>query len=60
VIWSSWTDFINMGGYAFYVWWSYGVTALFMVGEVVLLLRQRKTLTQRLIRLIRSNKQKVG
>jgi heme exporter protein D len=49
-----------MGGYAFYVWWSYGVTALFMVGEVVLLLRQRKTLTQRLIRLIRSNKQKVG
>lgn len=60
MIWSSWTDFINMGGYAFYVWWSYGVTALFMVGEVVLLLRQRKTLTQRLIRLIRSNKQKVG
>ena len=28
-------DFLNMGGYGFYVWGAYGVTALAIVLEVV-------------------------
>ena len=29
------TDFLNMGGYGFYVWGAYGVTALVIVIEVI-------------------------
>jgi heme exporter protein D len=29
------SDFLNMGGYGFYVWGAYGVTALAIVVEVV-------------------------
>ena len=32
--WSTWTEFWAMGGYAFYVWGSVGVTALLMLLEV--------------------------
>ena len=43
----NWTDFWQMGGYAIYVWPSFGITALFMVAELVLLRkRQRDTLTR--------------
>ncbi|NOX43040.1 MAG: heme exporter protein CcmD [Gammaproteobacteria bacterium] len=56
MIWSSWSEFINMGGYAGFVWWSYGVTAAFMIGEVILLGRRRRTVLQRLARLIKANK----
>ena len=28
--WSSWSDFLAMGGYGLYVWGSFGVTALVM------------------------------
>ena len=37
----SWSRFFNMGGYAFYVWGSFGV-ALLSMGVEVLLLRRRK------------------
>ncbi|CAN5420629.1 hypothetical protein BH18ACI2_BH18ACI2_15730 [soil metagenome] len=43
------TDFFSMGGYAPYVWGSFGVTLLVLVGEVVSLRRRRQALTQRLI-----------
>lgn len=36
----SWSQFFNMGGYAFYVWGSFGV-ALAAMGAEVLLLRRR-------------------
>jgi len=42
VIWNSWSDFFHMGGYAFYVWWSYGVTAVLVVGEILLLRSHRQ------------------
>jgi len=29
------TDFLAMGGYGFFVWGSYGVTALLVIAEVV-------------------------
>ena len=51
--WGSAGNFFAMGGYAFYVWGSYGVTALFLVLEIVLLLLRKRTITQRLGRRIR-------
>ena len=39
--WASWSDFLAMGGYAFYVWGSYAVTAGLMVLEIVLLVSRR-------------------
>ena len=35
--WASWSDFFAMGGYAFYGWGSYGVTACLIVVEIILL-----------------------
>jgi heme exporter protein D len=54
---NSMSEFFSMGGYAFYVWGSYGVTALFMVMEVILVKRNKRTIMQRLTRLFRANQQ---
>ncbi len=35
--WASWSDFLAMGGYALYVWGSYGVAAGLIVVEIILL-----------------------
>ena len=43
----SWSEFFTMGGYAFYVWGSFGVAAVLLVGEVVLLRRRKRALMQR-------------
>lgn len=51
--WGSINEFFAMGGYAYYVWGAYGVTALLMVVEVVLMLRRKRTLGQRLGRMLR-------
>jgi heme exporter protein D len=51
--WGSAGNFFAMGGYAFYVWGSYGVTALFLGLEIVLLVLRKRTITQRLGRRIR-------
>ncbi|MCC6303336.1 MAG: heme exporter protein CcmD [Gammaproteobacteria bacterium] len=40
-----------MGGYAFYVWGSYLVTAVLMLIEVVGVIRRRRTLLDRLGRI---------
>jgi heme exporter protein D len=40
--WNSVSEFFAMGGYAFYVWGSFGLTALVMLGEPLLLRSQRK------------------
>lgn len=39
-----WSSFFSMGGYAFYVWGSYLVALIAMVGEVFILVRRRKSL----------------
>lgn len=39
--WASWSDFLAMGGYALYVWGSYGVTAC-LIGVEIILLRSRR------------------
>ncbi len=44
-------EFISMGGYGFYVWASFGMTALLIVVEVIYLKRQHTTNIQRIRRL---------
>ena len=47
-------EFFNMGGYALYVWGSFGMTALLMIAEPVLVRYRRKLTLQRVSRLVRS------
>lgn len=35
-----------MGGYALYVWGSYGVTLVLLVGEVLMLVRRKRSAAQ--------------
>lgn len=51
--WGSASEFFAMGGYAFYVWGSYGATALFLLIEVILVMSRKRTITQRLSRRLR-------
>lgn len=44
--WNSVSDFLAMGGYAFYVWGSFGITFLAMAIEVWLLNKRRKQIAQ--------------
>jgi heme exporter protein D len=43
----NWSEFFSMGGYGFYVWGSYLTTLLVLGGEVVLLMRRKKSLRKR-------------
>lgn len=36
--WASWSDFLAMGGYGFYVWGAYGVTFVLLLLEIIFLL----------------------
>jgi len=49
------TDFFNMGGYALYVWGSFGMTAIMMIAEPILLRSRRKAVLRRVARMIRMN-----
>lgn len=40
--WQSLGDFLSMGGYALYVWGSFGVTAVALVAEALLLRARRQ------------------
>ena len=42
--WSSLAEFGAMGGYGLYVWGSFGVTALVMIGELLSLRARRRAL----------------
>jgi heme exporter protein D len=42
MIWKNLDDFIAMGGYGFYVWGSYLVTAVIIIGEVLMLRARRR------------------
>ena len=46
--WNSVSDFFAMGGYAFYVWGSFGLTALVMVVETLQIRSQRTELLRNL------------
>lgn len=42
-----WSKFFSMGGYALYVWGSYGITFVLLVGEVLMLLKRKRNLAKR-------------
>jgi len=46
-------EFFDMGGYALYVWSSFGATAVLMIAEPILLRGRRRAVLQRIARLIR-------
>lgn len=48
------SEFFAMGGHGFYIWASYGATALFMVIEVIAVMRGKRTVEKRLTRLARA------
>ncbi|EIC19909.1 heme exporter protein CcmD [Thiorhodovibrio frisius] len=54
------TDFLNQGGYAFFVWGAYGMTFALLAAEVIALMFSRRTLLARLERLVRGRAQAAG
>jgi heme exporter protein D len=46
--WHSISDFFAMGGYGFYVWGSFGLTAAVMLAEVVAIRHRRAELMRHL------------
>ncbi len=53
--WSSFSDFLHMGGYALFVWGSYLVTILALVIEIAFLRSRNKALRKTLISEIRES-----
>jgi heme exporter protein D len=47
--WNSLAEFLDMGGYAFYVWGSFGISALVVVAEVWQVRAQRRTIVRNLL-----------
>ncbi len=52
----NWSEFFHMGGYAFFVWTSYGLTLIVIVANIVLPMMQRKQVISRIKRAIRREK----
>lgn len=48
--WNSLSEFLNMGGYALYVWGSFGVTMLAMLIEPIVIRNRRSTILRMLRR----------
>jgi len=48
-------EFFYFSGYAWFVWGSYGVTAAFMIAEIILVIRGKKSMMNRLARMARLN-----
>lgn len=46
----SWSDFINMGGYGFYVWLSYGISLVAMIIFAIQSVKGRKTVLKEVLR----------
>ena len=49
----SWSEFFDMGGYAFYVWTSYGLTLLMLVVNIISPMLERKKVIARVKRAIK-------
>jgi len=50
------SEYFAMGGYGFYIWMSYGVTALFLFAEIFLVIRNKRTILRQVTRMVRMNK----
>ncbi|WP_455387630.1 heme exporter protein CcmD [Petrachloros mirabilis] len=57
--WNNLREFLAMGGYALYVWTSFGVTALCMMVEVMAI-RQRHRAVSKLVRAGHSSDKEIG
>ena len=57
MIWTSVSQFLDMGGYGFYVWGSYLVTLICIAGELVLVFNRKRTLLKHLSLIHQSNTQ---
>ncbi|QRM20911.1 heme exporter protein CcmD [Dechloromonas sp. TW-R-39-2] len=58
--WNSFSDFIAMGGYGFYVWGSFGLTAAIMAIEPIAVVRHRKNTIARLKRQLRAESRNIA
>lgn len=45
--WNSFSEFISMGGYGFYVWGSYGVTFILLAAELIMLRARKRRLSEK-------------
>ena len=54
IYWNSFSDFLHMGGYGFYVWGSFAVTVLIMAIEPIVAVRNQKSTIARLRRQLRA------
>lgn len=58
---NSFNEFLNMGGYAFYVWLSYGVTAALLIFLLIASLHKNKTVKKQILaRQKRENKLRIA
>jgi heme exporter protein D len=46
----TWSEFFNMGGYGFYVWGAYLMALLLIGGEVLLVVKRKKSLPRQIDR----------
>lgn len=56
MMWNSLADFFAMGGYALYVWSSFGMCAFILLWEPLAITSRRKKIIQRLQHEIRAEK----
>ena len=49
----NWSEFFNMGGYAFFVWTSYGLTLIVIIANIISPILQRKKVIARIKRAIK-------
>ena len=56
----NWSEFFNMGGYAFYVWTSYALTFIVVVGNIISPIMQRKKVIKRIKRAIKRENIELG
>lgn len=54
----NWSEFFHMGGYAFYVWWSYAIFFAVIIANIVWPVLQRKQVIARVKRAIRRESMK--
>jgi len=49
----NWSEFFHMGGYAFFVWTSYGIAFAVLLANIILPIMQRKKTIARIRRAIK-------
>ena len=49
----NWSEFFHMGGYAFFVWTSYGIAFVVLLANIILPIMQRKKTIARIRRAIK-------